>query len=105
MSVALIKPKRNELDGKFLVWVIRTPYLQERIKSRSRGDMIRHLVLREIRDLMIPLPSLPEQRRIVAELEPLQAKAGRLRKLQVETTAELEALLPSILDHAFKGDL
>jgi len=105
VSVALIKPKRNELDGKFLVWVIRTPYLQERIKSRSRGDMIRHLVLREIRDLMIPLPSLPEQRRIVAELEPLQAKAGRLRKLQAETTAELDALLPSILDNAFNGKL
>jgi type I restriction enzyme S subunit len=67
--------------------------------------MIRHLVLREIRDLMIPLPSLQEQRRIVAELEPLQAKADRLRKLQAETAAELDALLPSILDSAFKGEL
>ncbi len=105
VSVALIKPQRGKLDGKFLAWVIRTPYLQERIKSRSRGDMIRHLVLREIRDLMIPLPSLQEQRRIVAELEPLQAKADRLRKLQAETAAELDALLPSILDSAFKGEL
>jgi len=81
------------------------PYLQERIKLRSRGDMIRHLVLREIRDLVIPLPSLPEQRRVVAELDALKAQVEALKKLQVETAAELDALLPSILDKAFKGEL
>ena len=105
VSVALIKPQRGELDGKFLAWVIRTPYLQERIKSRSRGDMIRHLVLREIRDLTIPLPSLPEQRRVVVELDELQERVDRLNERQAETAAELDALLPSILDSAFKGKL
>jgi type I restriction enzyme, S subunit len=105
VSVALIKPKRSELDGKFLAWVIRAPYMQERIKSRSRGDMIRHLVLREIRELMIPLPSLPKQRAIVVELDDMQARADGLKKLQAETAAELDALLPSILDKAFKGVL
>jgi len=67
--------------------------------------MIRHLVLREIRDLVIPLPSLPEQRRVVAELDALKAQVEALKKLQVETAAELDALLPSILDKAFKGEL
>jgi type I restriction enzyme, S subunit len=105
VSVALVKPRRDKLDGKFLTWVIRTPCLQERIRSRSRGDMIRHLVLREIRDLMIPLPSLPEQRQIVAELERLRAKADILRKLQTETAVEIDALMPSILDKAFKGEV
>ena len=28
-----------------------------------------------------------------------------LKKLQVETAAELDALLPSLLDRAFKGEL
>ena len=64
VSVALIKPKREILDGEFLSWALRAPYLQERIVARSRGDMIRHLVLREIRDLTVPIPPLPDQRRI-----------------------------------------
>ena len=53
----------------------------------------------------IPIPSLTEQRRIVAELDALQAQVDALKKLQTETSAELDALLPSILDKAFKGEL
>jgi type I restriction enzyme S subunit len=105
VSVALVKPQRDVLDGEFLSWVIRAPYLQKRIRERSRGDMIRHLVLREIRDLTIPLPSLPAQRRIVTELNAFQERVDALKKLQLETAVELHALLPSMLDKAFKGKL
>ena len=59
----------------------------------------------KLKALPIALPQLPEQRRIVAELEALQAEVDALKCLQAETTAELDALLPSILDHAFKGEL
>jgi type I restriction enzyme S subunit len=45
------------------------------------------------------------QRRIVAELDALQAEVDALKRLQAETAAELDALLPSILDRAFKGEL
>ncbi len=53
----------------------------------------------------IAVPPLDEQRRIVAYLDSLQAKVDRLKALQAQTAAELEALLPSILDKAFKGEL
>lgn len=48
---------------------------------------------------------MSEQRRIVEHLDGLQAKVDALKKLQAETAAELAALLPSILDKAFKGEL
>jgi hypothetical protein len=35
----------------------------------------------------------------------LQIKINALRKLQDETANELAALLPSVLDKAFKGEL
>ncbi len=73
--------------------------------SKSRGDMIPHIVLREIRAFPVPVPSLAEQRRIVAELDALQAEVDALKRLQAETSAELDALLPAILDRAFKGEL
>jgi type I restriction enzyme S subunit len=53
----------------------------------------------------IGIPPLPEQRCIVAELDAMQAKVDSLKRLQAETAAELDALLPSILDRAFKGEL
>ena len=42
---------------------------------------------------------------IVAYLDNLQAKVDHLKELQAKTSAELDALLPSILDKAFKGEL
>jgi type I restriction enzyme S subunit len=48
---------------------------------------------------------LPEQCRIVAYLDELQAKVDALRRLQAETGAEMDALLPAVLDKAFKGEL
>lgn len=51
------------------------------------------------------IPPISEQRRIVAYLDGLQEKMGSVKKLQVQTTAELNALLPAILDRAFKGEL
>ncbi len=43
--------------------------------------------------------------RIVAYLDGLQAKVDALKQLQAQTRMELDALLPSVLDKAFKGEL
>jgi len=53
----------------------------------------------------IPLPSLAEQHRMVADLNILQGKVDAVKALQAETAAELHAMLPAILDRAFKGEL
>jgi type I restriction enzyme S subunit len=56
----------------------------------------------------IPFPSnlrIQEQQRIVAYLDDLQAKVDTLKQLQAQTATELDALLPSVLDRAFKGKL
>ncbi len=61
--------------------------------------------LSDIRNWEIPLSPLSEQKRIVAVLDSLSAKAESLKKLQAETQKELEALVPAILDKAFRGEL
>ena len=53
----------------------------------------------------IPLPPMSDQRRIVAYLDSLQAQVDELTALQDATQAELDALLPSVLDKAFRGEL
>jgi type I restriction enzyme S subunit len=55
--------------------------------------------------IQIKIPSLPEQRSIVAYLDSLHENLDELKKLQDETEKEIEELTPSILDKAFKGDL
>lgn len=56
----------------------------------------------------IPFPtqlSVAQQQRIVARLNDLQAKVDVVKRLQAETQAELDALLPAVLDRAFRGEL
>jgi len=53
----------------------------------------------------LPVPSLDDQHNVVAFLDDLQAKVQGLKKLQSETATELDALMPSILDKAFRGEL
>lgn len=58
-----------------------------------------------IASFTLPRPPETEQRRVVEYLDGLQASIDRLTSLQHKTSAELDALLPSILDKAFKGEL
>ena len=51
------------------------------------------------------IPPLEEQRRLVAYLDGLHGQVAQLRLWQEETQKELDALMPSILDKAFKGEL
>ena len=55
----------------------------------------------------IPFPSLgiSEQSTIVKKVSTLHLEVDRAKQIQTETAAELGALLPSILDKAFKGEL
>ena len=58
--------------------------------------------------MLVPFPSsipLNEQRRIVDELDALQTEVDELKRLQSETAAELDAMLPALLDRAFKQQL
>ena len=74
VSVALIKPLHDRLDGCHLVHVLNSNWIKDRMIHKSRGDMIPHIVLREIRAFPVPCPPLPAQRRIVAELDALHAE-------------------------------
>lgn len=92
---------KQALDPEFLSALFRA--YNSRIVDlvdRSTHDT-RKLETAKLLDIRIPLPPRHEQRRIVAELGALQAEVDTLTRLQKETAAELEALLPAILDRAF----
>ena len=49
--------------------------------------------------------SLNKQRRIVAYRDDLSERGNALRRLHDESQVELDVLLPSVLNRAFKGEL
>lgn len=95
------KPTLNSFRS-FSIRPKRVNTLQHKSAARVQRCKISQPKLEEMRILV---PTIPEQRRIVVELDALQAEVDALKRLQTETAEELDALLPSILDRAFKGEL
>jgi restriction endonuclease S subunit len=111
--VAIARANSEILHPDYLYAYLRGAQGQHQLRSRERGDWQREKIsfrltelnLNDLRQVPIPVPPIPEQRKIVAELDALKADVEALRGLQAETAAELDALLPSILDRAFNADL
>jgi type I restriction enzyme S subunit len=53
----------------------------------------------------LPVPPLDEQRQVVSDADTFQSKVGAVQQKQTETAEELDALMPSILSKAFRGEL
>lgn len=108
MSTNLI---RLRLDPKaflpnLLCMLFNSSSLIERYKDeKCYGSTRTFFTQKMLLNLYLPVPPLDEQRRIVAYLDSLQAKIDTLKRKQAESETELNALLPSILDKAFKGEL
>jgi type I restriction enzyme S subunit len=104
--VMMLRPKKDSVLPEFFLHQLLSPTIQEdQIATLSKGSASPHLNIGALKAFRFQIPSLPDQHRIVAYLDSLQAKVDTLKKLQSETAAELAALLSSILDKAFKGEL
>jgi len=73
------------------------------LAGESTGTNVRRRRLnpQDFLDYEMPLPSRETQ----MTLRKVMAEVDALKRLQAETAAELDALLPAILDRAFKGEL
>ncbi|MFH0991181.1 MAG: restriction endonuclease subunit S [bacterium] len=91
----------NNLDSPYLVQALTNLDLRRQANQAAQPVVSQ----KKINPMRIPIPPLPEQRRIVAELYALQAEVDKLQRLQEETSKELDALRPLILDKAIKGEL
>jgi type I restriction enzyme S subunit len=93
------------LDRHYLAAVLESPAAQAFFRDATRTLAQPTLNVGLLGQVPIPLPPLPEQRRIVADVDRLHERMESLECLQVGVHAELGALLPSVLDSAFAGEL
>lgn len=91
------------LPDYFFCW-LRSPHFVNAIDP-GRSNGVPHISHKDIEKIPFAAPPLAEQRRIVAKVDALHAEADAVKRLQTETAAELDAMLPAILDRAFKGEL
>jgi type I restriction enzyme S subunit len=81
----------------------RNPAVWPELAGASTGTNVRRRRLNpeDFLSFCIPLPTRDTQER----LRKVRAELSVMSKIQKETSADLDAMLPAILDNAFCGDL
>ena len=99
--VCIIRPK-NEFLAPFLAHFLASPEEQARIMNVQVGATRQALTKAMVQNWDVPIPSLPEQRRIVAEIEKqftrLEAGVGALRRVQANRKRYRVAVLKAVCE-------
>jgi type I restriction enzyme S subunit len=97
---------RGKVLPEFVRFAMNSPAGREVIESfcaTTAGNI--GISATELKGVHVPTPSIDEQERIVRHLDNLQQYLSTAASLATETNAELDALLPAILDRAFRREL
>lgn len=95
----------KSINPKFLFYHFLSPFFIEQCEAKMRGGHYPAINDTNLKKLKLVIPDITEQNSIVAYLGNLQEKTGNIKRLQLETQSELDALTPSILAKAFRGEL
>ncbi len=71
----------------------------DHVRDESTGATV-HLRVGGVKTLLVPLPPLAEQHRIVAKVDELMVLCGRLEAQITTTQTESRRLLEAVLDQA-----
>lgn len=96
-----VRPARSHFEPQYLLHILLHDLSPSRLGNLMAGSTSKHLNVKDLRSLPIPLPPLPLQRRFAAIVESVERQKARQRA----HLAELDALFAALQHRAFRGEL
>ncbi|HEP9227772.1 restriction endonuclease subunit S [Pseudomonas aeruginosa] len=87
----------SSVRGRFLPEALRSPLAYKQYEAPQRG-IKNSFRLGDVSDILVPLPPLAEQHRIVAKVDELMALCDRLEAQQADTESAHTQLVQALLD-------
>lgn len=91
------------LPDYFYAWLQSGHFARALDPGRSNG--VPHISPKDVEKIPFLAPTLVEQERVVSTIQGLTHKLHRLDQLQSSVSLQVEALIPSVLNQAFSGQL
>lgn len=92
-------------DTKFLFYLLSGPKMQSLVHERMTGSAVPHLFQRDVKEFVLDVPPLNEQKEIVRLVDQYFAFADTIEAQVKKAQARVNNLTQSILAKAFRGDL
>lgn len=91
----------------FALWYTRTSSYRKQIESVASGnqDGMRNISQNNMKTIIFPLPTLPEQHEIVRLIDDLLARERKAQQAAEQALASIDLMKKSILARAFRGEL
>ena len=105
MNLFLIRIDEKVAIPEFIYQYLISKKGEIQIKSRLLGMATKTITKDNVRNIVIPFPSLPEQQAIVQKLDALSANTKQLETIYQQKINDLDELKKSILQKAFAGEL
>jgi type I restriction enzyme S subunit len=93
----LIFKNYYRLYAPYLYWFFKSPYWIDRIHDGSMGTTVHTLTIGRANDIVVPLPPLPEQHRIVEHIDQLMDLCDRLEQQIDAATGKQTELLNAVM--------
>jgi type I restriction enzyme, S subunit len=100
----LVLRSAAEIDHRYLFYVLQSPEFSTAMELLQRGASYPAVSDGDIRNQEIPLPSLDEQKRIVAKLDEISSSLAALTEIELKMSQEESALRAAWLETLMRPD-
>jgi type I restriction enzyme S subunit len=101
VSVALLKPHRQMLSGRYLRYFFDSSEFRRRIAQKTSGSAIKHIHLIDFKSTMLPVPSLEEQEQIADKISLIEL----IRARTTQRVQESRKLFSEIGHQLVRGEI
>ena len=105
VTLAVLRPEKSIIYPLYLLKVVNSPLCKEQFAQHLTGIGVPNLHLRDIKEVLIPLPTFPEQHEIVRLIDDLLARERSAQQATEQALASIDLMKKSIRARAFRGEL
>ena len=96
-----LRVKNDELQPRFIsILIDKSPYVQEQLRASGKGTIMHGLNSALIKEILIAIPPIPEQKQIATFLDPATTEIDQIIEQQKQLITLLEEERTTVISHA-----
>ena len=105
VTLAVLRPDKSKILPRYLLRIVNSPVCKNQFDEHLTGIGVPNLHLRDIKEVVIQVPSLAEQAAIIQVVDSIMGKEQQAKEAAEAVLEKIDLLKKSILARAFRGEL